>query len=466
MSLYSKLYEKLENPEQIARHRLAFLPAALEIEQSPASPAGRAMLWLLVLLFSATVTWALLGEIDIVAVAPGKVIASGKTKIIQPYDRGAIQAIHVVEGQSVSVGTPLITLDRTESDANERRTRRELSTAETDQLRELAFNRYLSDASGEFDPQSALGEAAAQIQVELSPQQLRFQVKLLDAQTAEFRSHLTSLTSEMRARQGEKRATKSLVRKYQRILPITTERVNSVEKLYKRKLAARSQYLELEQQRIDHQQTLEAERARVDELDGEIATIAAQLETARQEALKNNLSALEETDRKVQALRQEHRKLLYKSAQQVLRSPVQGTVQELAVHTVGGIVTPAQQLMRIVPSSTTIEVEAFLQNKDIGFVHETQSAAVKVDTFNFTKYGTIDGQLRTVSNDAINDEKLGLVYPTRVKLANARIRVKEKWVNLSPGMSVTVEIKTGKRRIIEFFLSPLLRRGNESIRER
>ena len=141
-------------------------------------------------------------------------------------------------------------------------------------------------------------------------------------------------------------------------------------------------------------------------------------------------------------------------------------VQRLLANTVGGVVTPAQPLMVIVPKDNVLEVEAMLPNRDIGFVNPEQSAEVKVETFPFTKYGTIHGTITQVSSDAIQDEKLGLIYSTRVKLAKDTLRVENKTVRLSPGMAVTVEVKTGKRRVIEYFLSPLMQVTSESLRER
>jgi len=168
-----------------------------------------------------------------------------------------------------------------------------------------------------------------------------------------------------------------------------------------------------------------------------------------------------------------------------LTAPVDGTVQQLAIYTVGGVVTPAQQLMLIVPKGNSLEVEAFVQNKDIGFVNDNQKAEIKIETFPFTKYGTIHGTVLHVSNDAIqmesrqaqtNDNKIssadnrdkpsGLVYTARVQLNKSTMQVEGKTINLTPGMAVTVEIKTGKRRLIEYFLSPLLQYKDESLRER
>lgn len=143
-----------------------------------------------------------------------------------------------------------------------------------------------------------------------------------------------------------------------------------------------------------------------------------------------------------------------------------GTVQQLAVHTIGGVVTPAQPLLVIVPKEQSLEVEAFIENKDIGFVFAGQDVEVKVETFPFTKYGTIPAKVVHVSNDALNDEKRGLIYAARVKLSKSTMQLEKKIVNLSPGMAVTAEIKTGKRRVVEYFLSPLMQYKDESLRER
>jgi hemolysin D len=135
------------------------------------------------------------------------------------------------------------------------------------------------------------------------------------------------------------------------------------------------------------------------------------------------------------------------------------------VHTVGGVVTPAQELMVIVPEEDSLDIEAWVENKDIGFVSEGHRAEIKVEAFPFTRYGTIDGEITTLSKAAVPMDKIGAVYAARVSMAKSDIRVENKQVQLSPGMNVTVEIKTGTRRLIEYFLSPLLRGFNESVRE-
>ena len=178
------------------------------------------------------------------------------------------------------------------------------------------------------------------------------------------------------------------------------------------------------------------------------------------------LSQLAETQRRIEQLKQQRIKAAQRTNLQKLTAPVTGVVQQLAIHTLGGVVTPAQELMKIVPQDQSLEVEAWILNKDIGFIEAGQTAEIKIETFPFTKYGTIDAEIINVSDDAVSDEKRGLVYAGRVRMAKSTIQVGNKTVNLTPGMAVTVEVKTGKRRLIEYVLSPLLKYKNESLGER
>ena len=197
--------------------------------------------------------------------------------------------------------------------------------------------------------------------------------------------------------------------------------------------------------------TVELERRKAERA----AAFAARVAKERSEAMR--LAA---------RLEQELAKAEERLRSRVLRAPVDGTVQQLAVHTVGGVVSPAERLMIVVPSDAALEVEALAANKDIGFVHAGQEAAIKVESFPFTRYGLVDGEVAHVSADAVADESLGLVYPMRIAMASERILVGDAWTPLAPGMAVTVEVKTGQRRALDFFLSPFRRYQDEAMRER
>lgn len=178
------------------------------------------------------------------------------------------------------------------------------------------------------------------------------------------------------------------------------------------------------------------------------------------------LDHLNEGAQQAQAVQQELLKAQTRQRQMRILAPIAGTIQQLAVTTIGGVVTPAQPLMLLVPANHPIEVDAMLENKDIGFVKPGQAVEVKIETFPFTRYGTIKGRVTHLSHDAVSDEKRGLTYLARIQLEKNSIRVDEKIIPLTPGMAVAAEIKTGRRRVMDYFLSPLLQYGDESLRER
>jgi len=292
------------------------------------------------------------------------------------------------------------------------------------------------------------------------------QKQLLTEQFQEYRAKHRGVEIEKDRRVAEKQVIQSEIQKLTMTLPLITERTKSLQDLMEKGLGARDQYLTLEQQRIETEQSLVTQKAKIHELDAAIAGADEQISSLKAETYKTNMLEQQRAEQTIVAAEQELIKANTRNQQRLLTAPIDGTVQQLAIHTVGGVVTEAQALMNIVPKESVLEVEAMIQNKDIGFVEEGQIAEIKIDTFNFTQYGVIDGEVININNDAINDEKLGLVFLSRVKLNRSDIQVGKRLVNLSPGMAVTVEVKTGTRRIIEFFLAPLLRYGNESIRER
>ncbi len=438
------------------KHELQFLPAALEIQETPPSPIGRAITWSIVILFTIAILWACFGKVDIVATAQGKVIPSDRTKIIQPLEIGSVSVIHVREGQSVKKGDPLIDLDTTGTQADATRLGNEYSTAQA----ELARATALIIAMQSHTAPIAHWPNTTSIDV-LEPQK-----QLLASQWQQHQATLSSLDNEKLRREAELIGTEEQIKKLAATLPIITERAESLKTLADKQLAPRHTYLELEQQRIEQTQDLAIQKQRRQELIANLAQLKEQRKVEEANALNNALAELTDAKRRGQGLNQESIKADQRNQLLRLTAPVDGIVQQLAVHTIGGVVTPAQQLMVIVPQDEGIEVEAIIVNRDIGFVREGQIAEVKVDAFPYTKYGAIDAELINVSNDAVADEKLGLIYTARVLLKQNTIRVEDKMINLSPGMSVTVEVKTGKRKLIEYVLSPLMQYADESGRER
>jgi len=428
-----------------------FLPAVLEIQQAPPSPIGRAILWTILALVTATVLWATLGWIDIVATAQGKIIPSGYSKIIQPYETGVIAAIHVQDGQIVKKGEVLIELDPTQNRAEHNRASNEYWAAKVEavRLRALIAGRTTFDAPQEGDPQYVL-----------------IQQQRLGDQLAEYQARAGAAQHLIDQRRAALDQTKENIRRLEATVPMEAERADAYKKLFERDAVTKMDFLQAEGQRIDKTQELAGQRQKLVQDQAALAEAEKNYRAFVSEFQQAKQAELSSIETKAASLVQDVTKAGQKADLQRLTTPIDGVVQQLVVHTVGGVVTPAQQLLIVVPQDHPIEVEAQVENKDVGFVKEGQPVEIKVETFQSTLYGTIPGTVLTVSDDAAPIEKVGLVYPTRVGLDRSTIRVDGNQVNLSAGMAVTVEIKTGRRRVIEYLLSPLLKSVKESLRER
>ncbi|CBL45950.1 Type I secretion membrane fusion protein (Hemolysin secretion protein D) [gamma proteobacterium HdN1] len=435
-----------------------FLPAAIEIEQSPAPKFGRSILWAIITLFVIALVWSYFGKVDIVAVAQGKVIPSERVKQIQPLEAAIVSEIHVKEGSFVNKDDPLITLDPTMAVADVNQIDSEWRDAVAQQARVDAFIGWLRSATGEMP--TLKGDSRT------DPSQLEKQNKLLKQEVLEYQAKIESIVQETERLKAELEATEAEVDKQSRLLPVIKERVEALEILYRKEYVAKVQYLELKQQLIENEQNLAIQIARLKTLKAAILTNKAQLSALKHEQLKNVHTQRNDLDVKIATLYEQKNKAEKRATQYNLKAPISGYVQQLAMNTIGGVVTPAQVLMEIVPEESVLEVEAFVLNKDIGFVQEGQKAEIKIEAFNFTKYGVMHANVAHLSEDAISDDELGLVYRALLRLDSEKIDIDERKIRLSPGMAVFAEVKTGKRRIIEYVVSPLQKYNSESIRER
>jgi hemolysin D len=423
----------------------------LELQESPPSPAGRAVIWTIIAVFAAAILWACLSTVEIIAVAQGKIIPDEYSKVIQPLDSGVITAIRVQNGTEVAKGAVLIELDPTADSADRDRLVNELQAARLDiaRLRALLTGKATLDAS-------AVGDSPL----------LAVQRQLLHDQLEEHHARLDTARLVVEQRQATVEATKIQLERLQAIIPILEERASVYHTLFQKTYGSKMQYLETEKERIEKVKELASQEQQLVQETAALAEARRNYQTLMAEFKRQRLAELAAAETRAASLAKEVDKARHRTARQTLTAPIDGVVQQLMVHTVGGVVTPAQQLMVIVPKDHPLEVEAWIENTDIGFVRAGQPAEVKIAAFPFTRYGTIPAQLLTVSHDAVPLEKAGLVYTARVGLERSVMSVDGTLIPLTPGMAVTVEIKTGTRRLIEYFLSPLLQAQQESVRER
>jgi hemolysin D len=455
---------------------LAFLPAALEIVETPPSPIGHAIGVAIIAMFGVALAWACFGHIDIVATATGKIVPSGRTKVVQPFETGVIRAIHVQDGQSVAAGDVLIELDPTINEAERAHLRSDLIAAQLDVARLKAVLSEDPNPLVMFHPPQGASLALVSMQRQL-----------LLHQVDEQRAKLAALDRQKAQKQAELATVTASVNKLQAVLPVLKQRVDIRELLYSHETGSKANYLEILQAYVESQHELEVQKSRLPEAEAGIAAITEARAQTAAEFRRTLFAELVEAERKAAGLSEDLIKATQRTQLQALTAPIDGTVQQLAVHTIGGVVTPAQALLVLVPSDSHLEVEAMLLNRDIGFIHPGNEVQIKVDTFPFTRYGLIHGRVLSVSQDAITRDKSvdktaektpgaestssepkgqELVYSARISLDRTQMQVEDNLINISAGMAVTVEIRTGARAVITYLLSPLLRYKQESLRER
>lgn len=449
---------RLENEARVrCRPRLdhEFLPAALEIIEKPPSPGLRWLMLMLCSLFAMTLLWACIGKVDTVAVATGKVVPSANVKIIQPIEIGAVRAIHVRNGQRVKRGQLLIELDPTLAGADDAQATQGLLSARLTQARSDALVHYLATGRLAYAPPEGTPAAIAGTQA-----------RFVQAAIAEYEAERASLQEARAQSTADLAAANAEVAKLNQTLPLVDQQLEGRRTLSDKGYYSKLKLLEYEQLRVEHIQNIAVQRSAAAKARAAIANTDAQIARLRETFGKTAFADLSEAEDKGAVASEEIRKTARRRQYQELRSPVDGVVQQLAVNTVGGVVQPAQPLMVIVPSADEVEVEAQILNRDIGFIREGQPVRVKLEAFPFTDYGLIEGEVASISRDAIEDEKRGLIYAVRVRLKRRTIAVRGKDMPIGPGLAVQAEIRTGERRIIQYLLSPIAQTFDEAGRER
>ena len=429
-----------------------FLPPAVEILETPPSPMGRMLVWTVLLLFVLAVLWSFIGEIDEVVVARGKVIPIGYTKVLQSEDKGIVKRILVQEGQKVKQGELLMELDRTMSESDLNALKKEIAYYDINIRRilaELENKPFVPGAGGEIDSKDFVQ-----------------QMSLYNSRQSERKARLEFYDAQIRQKEDSVRVAESSLEKYRQLLAIAREREQNLEEIVKEGAVSKYTYLEFKGKRIELEQNVSMN---ISELSAAKAEVSAARQQKAQYWAEWNRQLQEELincRKQYNTLKESERKAELKNKLIEIKSPVDGAVHKLDIHTVGAVVQEAQGLMQVVPEGTPMEVEAWMENKDIGFVRPDMPVEIKVDTFNFQKFGTIKGKVREVSPDAIEDKDRGPLYRVMVSLDEEKLHMDNKDLQIYPGMTVSAEIKTRKKRIIDFFLEPFQTYKNEALRER
>lgn len=444
-------------PKRDRRLRYEFLPAAEEIIETPAVPFGAVVIWLTTILLALALAWAYLGQIDIVAVGNGRVSTEGSVKVVQSASYGVVKRITAQEGQRVHKGDVLVELDKTTAEKELATTAQSLNIAraERDILRRLATGNGADDIINS----AGVSDEAKAVLREFTTSQLALASAKEQALKGSIASHQRQLQFNQQTKaqlEGEVQKLKDRQTKVKQKLESANaiERIrlqNELDTLEQRITTANSAATSQGQQVLQSQLTLaQAQSQSQVSLAETNSSISGQVIAQEQRIaeLENNLAkakrALEQT---------------------TITAPVDGTILALNTRTIGGVVNVAERIAQIVPDNDLLYVDVTLDNQDVGFVRVGQRVVIKVATYPFQRYGYLEGTVENISPDAIQDEKKGLVYKAKVKLSGANSSKKNR-LKLLPGMSVSAEITTGKRRIIEFFLDPLMTHIDDSLKVR
>jgi hemolysin D len=440
------------NSAEPAAHAM-FSSAAITTRQRPPARIARMLTVAISIMAMAVLVYATFASVDIVVTAQGRVSASGKSKVIQPLEAGVVKAITVRDGQAVKAGDVLLELDATATVADRERLQRETQETQADVLRLKAL------LSGKEEWTQAPDLPAAMV---------ANQQAVLASRRGEQDSRIAALGADIARRAADRDAIAASIAQLRASLPLVRQKHAMREELATTGHISQSGLIETRLELLNMEKELAVQGNRLDESRANFNAAVQQRKQAQAEFRARASAELVDAVRKHDAARQELVKATQRRDLQTLRSPIDGVVQQLAVTTVGGVVTQAQPLMTIVPHNAVLEVDAQVMNRDIGHIAVGQRVINKVETFDFTRFGYIEGTVQWVGSDAISDPKLGPVYPVRIQLSKAETpnAVNGQHGTVAAGMNVSSDIRTGERRLIEYFIAPMLRHKQEALRER
>jgi len=447
--------EKARKVSLFKSEETTFLPAALEIIETPVSPTGRATTWVLIGLLVFVVSWLTFGKVDVVASASGRLIPADSVKLIQPAAPGVVHAILVRDGQHVRAGQPLVELDPTISTAEAAQAQKALETALLDAARARAILSGLDGHGFTFAPPPGTPADAVATQRALALAQLA------DIQ-ASARTHVAERQAAMSAG-GEARVQAA---KLTETLPLLDEQITANEQLLAKGYVSKLRVIEMRRQRLSAARDRDAAIHTANKAAAQTAGAESSITQSSAEARARVLADLAKADADTKLRREELAKAIQKSSLQTLVSPVDGTVSQLVIHTPGGVVEATKPVMVIVPDGGMLIADVKILNRDVGFIRVGQEVAVKLEAFPFTRYGALTGRVESLGSDAVEDEKLGLVYPARILLERSERSARSARIKPSVGMQVTADIRTGRRRILSYLLSPIDATAQEAGRER
>lgn len=445
--MLSKIKNKILNCIKSINDSYEFKPLLSEIEESPISPLGRFTFWTVTSLIIITILWLVIGKIDIVVSARGIVIPDGEAKIIQPLETGVVKQILVKEGDFVKKGQLLILVDTSTTEAQLKSVNKNLeqSKIEAERLKSSGNN-------SEFSAKTDNKELAE----ELETQQKLYQENLsaMNSQVAAKQQEISQIKNQIDAAVAQKRD-------YQYQLTNAEDRERRLKNVID--VIAYDEYQEAQNKTNSLQESLNRTISEIKKLEAQSVQIQKEIMQIKSDFKSQNLTTLANTQKQINELEANKEEIEFSNQNQKITAPCDGYIDKLLIHTIGGVVTPAQELIALTPVEQPLLIKAQVLNRDVGFIKEGMPVSIKIDTFEFQKYGILHGTVKSISQNSIKDEKLGEVYEVYIIPKEHTLLVEGKEKQLSTGMTLNAEIEINKRRIIEFFIYPLIKYLDEGI---
>lgn len=431
---------------------LEFQPDSREFELRQPHKASRSIMYLLLLLLAAGLVWSCLAEVDRVVTARGKLISTGQDVVVQPLINSIIRSLDVQVGQVVKAGQTLATLDPTFSKSDVDQVQVQLSSLNSRILRlecEL-LNKPFAKAE------------------DFSDEDFQIQNELLRGRREEYQARIRAYEQESAALTAAIASFADQLAQMRKQREIMGEIVKMRQNLYEQGADARVNFLGVQNDYLALQAQIEKITNNELEIRHSLAKIAAEKESFKnnwRNEISKELASLKSSRDSAQEQMAKARR--YNELVN-LTSPVDAVVLELNKYSVGSVVKEGEPIMSLVPLNVPVEAEVNVEARDIGYIRVGDLCRLKLDTFPFQEHGTLDGSVRTVSEDAFqiqNEAGRAYLFRTRIELKSVNLKKVPDDMRLSPGMTLTAEIKVGKRRVITFFIYPLIKAFDESFRE-
>ncbi len=480
-----------KNAEAVSRRDMEFFPPALEILETPQSPVRIALLWFICVLATSLLAWGWFGKFDIVATAQGKIQPVGRVKIIESLEHGKISSVVVGNGDRVEAGDIIAELDDTETRADEAAKSSSFETLKAEILRRSVFRDVLAGLKKSLWQQPEESGYPALIFPSEIPVSIRQREQtVFEADLRGLRANMVSLAAQRQQKEEQIVGLAEAIASQRELIQTLEQRVNMRTQIFLSRAGSQVEVFDATQEYQEAKSALADKMAQLMASKAEVNVVIAESQKIIETASADNSNRWLEALRAKDELEQELVKIKSRRQRLQIRSPIDGVVQFSSITSVGQVVTANTELMRIVSFDAILEIEAYLPNKDIGFVEAQQSAIVKVDAYPHTRFGVLKGQVKHISADAIpepdaqilesttarttqsvvptgNAQRVqNLVFPITIALHDSKIQISGRFMPLSPGMSVTIEIKTGQRRILEYLFSPLVEVTSGAMKER